>query len=1434
MVIRRGNLNLLKFCSVLALLLLLGGSVPLCAQQKNKNQAVNLFEQGYYTGAIGLLEPLYGWFPKDPEINFYYGASLVESHADLQKAVKILTEASLSNEFIQSYFYLGKAYLLQYQFDEAKKQFQRFQKQADKKMLKSYNVGIYLKACEIAPKMILDASQIDSRNIDQLAISDLANKLLIATGSHQLLDESLKSKADQKLPQGFSLIQSKLKEEVYFSSYRGRGKNGQDLVFTFKDKKGKWNKAKGLAGALLSSHNEINPVISPDGKDLYFCSNGEGTMGGYDVFKSSFDSEKQQWTKPINLGYPINTPFDDFLFIPDFENNTALLASNRECNSDSAWLIELDLTSVREAGEIADHPLFSLFSEKEETRLTKEMSLFQFPGPGQQSKSSFPLLLEEAEEDEILMTDYRNFLEMEIDLSTGIADSKQKTSLKKRKDADNLKASVSTSEIETERTFANKEYEQKMDSAQQLNEEAEFTYSYIIRLKRYQKIVEELSKLAYRFRNALSQDDDLPAQWHKLKSQRSNYNQSILVFIPIEQEIKAKQKEYSILQEELIASAQEIDKIREANLAVEKKLVIKEREVFEDAGGNQDQLLTLLAYYHRILNEGKIKLDFSQANYDDIKSQADKLEVNLKMLLILNEELLDARGEGFDFSSYYTEQVADTNKNLQAAFEADEMSGSSLIYDFSGVSERKVLTKVQFDKKEQKAFARAFSFEKKAEKIGSEIHKLQDRHKNYELTAANTKAGKLKNVRKKQKKINRKIEKRQLKKYHYQQQSWGLKYPILESMAKALQAESSLKSDPIELMGETSKRQWELGNRQWKKAAKAKNIRVGKHAESIALIDSSYTGLLNTMSFYLGLLPEPTQGEVLPEPEINTEPEIPPEEEMVEEDEFIEPIVEELANLDLYYSVQVGAYKTDETPAQLRDIPDLFAMPAPQNIFRFSTGKFATESEAADHKTDMQSAGVPDAFVVAYFEDERISLSKARNLVAEAKPEKMVADANGVIELPSDEETFYTVQIGIFGRSPDFEKWPVADQIFNKKMSSGLTKYTYGQFPDYSSAKSAQDKIRKSGIPDAFVIKVEQVSLASVSEPVKPVQSTSNRAAQNSEIKSIKEHQVLFYSVQIGAYKQGQHANRFQGLNPLYYYRTSNFYKYFAGIFSSIEEAISARNQIRSASVPDAYVVAFYQGENISIEKAKNISGDNSSQKEPAQKITVTEAKKETPGVNNPVGAQSQKKAEELFYTIQIGIYSARLSDLSEFKVEPLYQFPAGEKYKLTCGRYGSYESAKTGKQTAMSAGYLDAYIIAYYQGENISLNEAAGLSVNPESVIFANEKKVKIRTVATPSSQRSGSDEIEYRIQIASFRDPAAASVLASYKKLAGDYGLRNYSDKNGMVVYTVGNFKTYSEAMKVRKILIENNAPGAFIIAFRGVNKIPVNVAIQITEQN
>ncbi len=118
-------------------------------------------------------------------------------------------------------------------------------------------------------------------------------------------------------------------KKLYFvSDKKVEGSIGnRDIWYSTKDEKGKWGKSVNLGPGVNTMYGEEGVFVHPDGKTIYFSSQGHKTMGGYDVFKIVF--ENGAWSQPINLGYPINGPDDDVFFVISASGKHGYFASNK-------------------------------------------------------------------------------------------------------------------------------------------------------------------------------------------------------------------------------------------------------------------------------------------------------------------------------------------------------------------------------------------------------------------------------------------------------------------------------------------------------------------------------------------------------------------------------------------------------------------------------------------------------------------------------------------------------------------------------------------------------------------------------------------------------------------------------------------------------------------------------------------------------------------------------------------------------------------------------------------------------------------------------------------------------------------------------------------------------------------------------------------------
>ena len=72
------------------------------------------------------------------------------------------------------------------------------------------------------------------------------------------------------------------------------------------------------------------PYFDPIGNDLYFASNGLPGVGGFDLFRSHYDSDRDEWSEPMNLGFPVNSTRDEFLLLPGSDLGMVMFFTNRQ------------------------------------------------------------------------------------------------------------------------------------------------------------------------------------------------------------------------------------------------------------------------------------------------------------------------------------------------------------------------------------------------------------------------------------------------------------------------------------------------------------------------------------------------------------------------------------------------------------------------------------------------------------------------------------------------------------------------------------------------------------------------------------------------------------------------------------------------------------------------------------------------------------------------------------------------------------------------------------------------------------------------------------------------------------------------------------------------------------------------------------------------
>ncbi len=104
-------------------------------------------------------------------------------------------------------------------------------------------------------------------------------------------------------------------KSIYLTSNRSESLGGMDIFRSDMREDSTWSDPVNLGPVINTVLNEEAPFLSPDGKRLYFSSQGHNTIGGFDMFYSELQADGS-WGTPVDLGYPLNTTDDDLAFSP--------------------------------------------------------------------------------------------------------------------------------------------------------------------------------------------------------------------------------------------------------------------------------------------------------------------------------------------------------------------------------------------------------------------------------------------------------------------------------------------------------------------------------------------------------------------------------------------------------------------------------------------------------------------------------------------------------------------------------------------------------------------------------------------------------------------------------------------------------------------------------------------------------------------------------------------------------------------------------------------------------------------------------------------------------------------------------------------------------------------------------------------------------------
>jgi len=312
-----------------------------------------LIDQKQFENAIPYLKELLTRFPKDALQHYYYGVCMIETGADLNTALDYLSFCEGYDVPVDIYYYIGLAHHRLYQFDAALKNYQMFKLEGAKSSHRDISINKEIKMLEFAPGFMAEVykpkvtQKILFKSNDSIALLYAANGFSISVKPRNLM-----SALDISSGERFYYCDAPNNEYLYFSGFGNSKNKGKDI---FRIKKTELNNGnpENIGSPVNTSGDEDFPFFDSKTSTLYFSSRGDRLgLGAYDIYKSVFNQVKKEWSAPELLPFPVNTVYDDYLYVKDDAGKWILMLSNREGPSEHKHFYQLyaPATWTKQAG----------------------------------------------------------------------------------------------------------------------------------------------------------------------------------------------------------------------------------------------------------------------------------------------------------------------------------------------------------------------------------------------------------------------------------------------------------------------------------------------------------------------------------------------------------------------------------------------------------------------------------------------------------------------------------------------------------------------------------------------------------------------------------------------------------------------------------------------------------------------------------------------------------------------------------------------------------------------------------------------------------------------------------------------------------------------------------------------------------------------------
>lgn len=307
---------------ILLIILFIGAGSIITAQ--TLQQGKNYFLEGDYEKAKPIMLKYLKQKPDDASRNFWYGVCCFETNS-ADEAVPYLKKAA-DNSIIKAYRYLGDYYLDKELYSEAIINYETFISKS------SQDKDLSDKSLETEYSNKIDSLKLLFRMIRNTEVVCFIDSAVVS--QQEFFRSYLLGKESGTIDTYSNFFKENNQGEVFLHE------TGTSVVFSRKDQKdrfglfqrvkvfNRWEDETPLVG-LESQGNSRFPFLENDGVTIYYSCEEDGSLGGYDIYVSRFNSVTGRYLIPDNIGMPFNSEANDYLYAIDEVNNLGWFATDR-------------------------------------------------------------------------------------------------------------------------------------------------------------------------------------------------------------------------------------------------------------------------------------------------------------------------------------------------------------------------------------------------------------------------------------------------------------------------------------------------------------------------------------------------------------------------------------------------------------------------------------------------------------------------------------------------------------------------------------------------------------------------------------------------------------------------------------------------------------------------------------------------------------------------------------------------------------------------------------------------------------------------------------------------------------------------------------------------------------------------------------------------